>query len=152
MTATKAGVMPAEPAPAPAPAAPEPAPAPAPSFAALWGSIDFSAPPKGMRIREMLIPEQVTAAAKALVDALETVRQSRTVAIDIGQGDGRAWPRDLPRDVSNCEYLRIAVRKEIERRGHRAVSGTPASGVWQVSPLYGRDTIHWRFRVIAPKR
>jgi hypothetical protein len=139
---------------APAPAEPAPAPeAPAPaSFAAVWGSVDLSAPPRSVSVRAMLIPESIALAARLLIDALDKVRETRTVAIDIGAGDGRAWPREIPRDVANCEFLRLAVRRELERRGYRIAAGTPAAGVWQVSPLYGRDTIHWRFRVVAPKR
>jgi hypothetical protein len=99
----------------------------------------------------MMIPDVIATAARALVDALDAARGDRIVTIDIGAGD-RAWPKDVPRSVENCEFLRLAIRKEIERRGHRITSGTPADGVWQVSVIYGRDTVGWRMRVIAPRR
>jgi hypothetical protein len=140
-----AAPAPAEPAPAPA------APAPA-SFAAVWGSVSFDTPPRSVSVRAMLIPESVALAARVLVEALDTARATKPIALDIGAGDGRAWPRELERNIANCEFLRLAVRRELERRGYRIAAGTPAAGVWQVSPIYGRDTIHWRFRVVAPKR
>jgi len=145
MAPDKAAATAAEPAPAPAPA-------PAPSFAAVWGSVSFDTPPRSVSVRAMLIPESIATAARVLVDALDTARATKPIALDIGAGDGRAWPRELERNVENCEFLRLAIRRELERRGHRIAAGTPAAGVWQVSPIYGRDTLYWRFRLIAPKR
>jgi hypothetical protein len=99
----------------------------------------------------MLVPETITHAARALIDAIDVARGDRVVAIEIGAAD-RAWPRDIPRTPENADYLRLALRREIERRGYRAVTGTPADGVWQLTPLYGRDTVGWRFRIVAPRR
>jgi hypothetical protein len=98
----------------------------------------------------MLIPEQIADAARALIDAIDTIRTDRIVSIVIGAGD-RAWPKGIPQTVDNAEFLRLALRKELERRGYRFVAGTPAAGVWQLGPITGRDTIGWRFRLTAPK-
>jgi hypothetical protein len=142
----------AEPAAAAA-AATEPARVTSPmeSLSQHWGKVDFTGTDtRSVRIREMLIPEQVRDAAKALIDAIETIRTERVVSIVIGAGD-RAWPKGIPQNVENAEHLRLALRRELERRGHRFTAGTPAAGVWQLGPLTGRDTIGWRFRLTAPK-
>jgi hypothetical protein len=117
-----------------------------------WGQISFSGDDvRSVRIREMLIPESITTAARALIDAIDAVRNDRIVTLTIGAGD-RAWPTDIPRCIENAEHLRLAIRRELERRGYRFVAGTPAAGVWQLGPITGRDTIGWRFRLTAPRR
>lgn len=149
MAPDQAAAAAAEPAPAPAPA-PAAAPAPMEALSRHWGRVDFDSRDASVRIREMLIPEQIADAARALIDAVDSIRTERLVSLTIGAGD-RAWPKGIPQNVENAEFLRLAIRKELERRGYRFVAGTPAAGIWQLGPITGRDTIGWRFRLTAPK-